>query len=60
MAFLGGPPVVGHIAAATSLPSVPSLIVVGAIAIVLLAGAAGGPAKAAQDAGSLAGERVET
>ncbi|KYF55478.1 hypothetical protein BE04_36305 [Sorangium cellulosum] len=60
LAFLGGPPVVGHIAAATSLPFALSLIVVGAIAIVLLAGAAGGPAKAAQGEESVAGEGVET
>ncbi|WP_437950819.1 MFS transporter [Sorangium sp. So ce296] len=60
LAFLGGPPVVGHIAAATSLPFALSLIVVGAIAIVVLAGAAGGPAKAAQGEESVAGEGVET
>lgn len=52
LAFLGGPPVVGHIAAATSLPIALSLIVVGALAIVLLAGAAGGPAPASRLAGA--------
>ncbi|WP_437686574.1 MFS transporter [Sorangium sp. So ce176] len=52
LAFLGGPPVVGHIAAATSLPFALSLIVAGALAIVLLAGSAGGPAPARGDQGA--------
>ncbi|KYF48959.1 hypothetical protein BE08_21420 [Sorangium cellulosum] len=58
LAFLGGPPVVGHIAAATSLPIALSLIVAGALAIVLLAGSIGGR-PAARDVERRSGERVE-
>ncbi|WP_437875202.1 MFS transporter [Sorangium sp. So ce513] len=58
LAFLGGPPIVGHIAAATSLPIALALIVAGALAIVLLAGSIG-DRPAARDAEGRAGEHVE-